>query len=281
VADETEYEGGGSRVRSTAQGATESVEASAALGTGGKERSITARRLIDVGVIIAVAGLLFSGVTYFFNRRDQHQADQRQARTELTEVVSRIAALPRQYAELKVTPPTGGASDDLSGLFRHELAVLVSQAEQLVSEHPSIAGPADFFTIGSANANLSNYESAVANYAAAKHHAVAVGDPLLAASSRAAAGEALFALEKFDKGREMFRRAITQLVAALPRVEAELHASSVRTTWASAELRAGNCAAAEELVEELDSTDDPTASESAARLRPQIETACSSRPAAP
>jgi hypothetical protein len=232
-----------------------------------------ARRLIDVGVIIAVAGLLFSGVTYFFNRRDQQNADQRRARSELTEVVSRIAALPRQYAELKdpVQPP--GASDSFSGLFRHELTVLVSQAEQLVSGYPSIGGPADFFTIGSAQANLSNYEAAVTNYAEAGHRAAANGETLLAASSRGAEGEALFSLEKFDKGRKMFRQAIKLLFDALPRLEAELHASSVRSAWASAELHAGHCAAAEELVGELDSTDDL-----ATELRAQIEAACSSQP---
>jgi hypothetical protein len=280
VADETEHDGSGSGVPSTAQRATEPAEASAARGTGGGERSTTARRLINASVIIAVAGLLFSGLTYFFNRQDQQEADQRQARAELTEVVGRIAALPREYADLQDIAQTAGAVDDLSTLFRHELAVLVSQAEQLVSDHPSIAGPDDFFTIGFAHTNLSNFASALTNYTEAESRAVAEGDSLVALTSRTARGEALFFLEEFDKGRKMFRQAIKQLFVALPRLAAVLQASSVRRSWAAAELRAGHCAAAEQLVAKLDATDHPTASEFAAELRAQIEAACSSQPGA-
>jgi len=55
------------------------------------------KRLIDLGTIVGIAALLFSGVTYFFSQRDQTRSDTRAARTELTDVIGRMNALPRQY----------------------------------------------------------------------------------------------------------------------------------------------------------------------------------------
>jgi len=53
------------------------------------------RRAFDIGVVVAMLALLFTGVTYVIDLRGQDRADRRQARQDLSQTISDIEALPR------------------------------------------------------------------------------------------------------------------------------------------------------------------------------------------
>ena len=176
--------------------------------SGVSGRPSAVRRAFDAGVIIAVAGLVFSGVTYFFNRRDQENADQRGARTELTQTVEQMAALPRQYPTLLDGPITAADSNTLSH-YRSELLVLATQAERIISEHPSIARQADFLEIGQAEDDIGDGYTALTNYLRSEKLALDANDSVVGQASRLSLGESLFNLRQFDAGRKWFRRAVS------------------------------------------------------------------------
>jgi hypothetical protein len=194
-----------------------------------------ARRAINVGVIIAVAGLIFSGVTYVFNRRDQQKADERRARTELTEVISQIVGLPRQY-------PTGQTDALVNSQFRSELAVLVGAAERLSSEHSSIVGPSDYLALGYANNILLNLEHAIDELAKAEELAIAADDPGILTGARTNAANSYFLLGDLSNGRRMFKRALrVGGLTDVPRTITEAQEPSIRLSWALAEATVGQC----------------------------------------
>jgi tetratricopeptide (TPR) repeat protein len=228
-----------------------------------------------MGVIIAVAGLLFSAATYFFNRQDQNEADERQARNELTEIVGQMAALPRQYDNLLVPTADPQAVQAEAAHFRAELVVLVSQAERLSSDYPSIVGAEDVYTIGDAHSQLGNHDLALASFARAEKLALEEGDSLIGEAARLGAGQALFKLERFDDGRKMYRRAISHPGFDLPQYEAESQEADVLAGWATSELEARDaphCPEARLLVEELENN--RFGSAYADQMRPNLERRC-------
>jgi tetratricopeptide (TPR) repeat protein len=269
-------EGGGvSGPPSTAQGAAETTQASQAPDSSAWSPT---RHLVNMGVIIAVAGLLFSAATYFFSRQEQDEADERSARTELTEIVGQMAALPRQYDNLLVPGADPAAAQAEAGHFRAELVVLVSQAERLSSDYPSIVGAEDIYTIGDAHNQLGNHDMALATFARAEDLALDEGDPLIGAAARSGAGQSLFKLERFADGRKMYRRAISHTGFDVPRYEAESHEADILAAWAASELEARgapDCPEARQLVAELE--DNRFGSGYAAQVRPNLERLCPSR----
>lgn len=214
-------------------------------------RSASRRRLIDIGVVTAVIALLFSASTYWIDRRGQDRADQRQARSELTEVVGKMAALPREYATLTV-PSNGVDPATLGANFTSELIVLVAQAERLVDDNPSIVGPADRLSIGTAHLNLGNYEEAVAAFAAAKRQAAAESDERLVMASLTDAAVAEFGLGRAGRGRTGFRRAIRRAgTDARSGAQIRTDVDFILRRWAQTELVIGNCQGAAELIAEI------------------------------
>jgi tetratricopeptide (TPR) repeat protein len=232
------------------------------------------RHLVNMGVIIAVAGLLFSAATYFFNRQDQNEADERQARNELTEIVGQMAALPRQYDNLLV-PSDPQAAQAEAGHFRAELVVLVSQAERLSSDYPSIVGAEDVYTIGDAHRQLGNNDLALASFTQAAKLALEEGDALIGGAARSGAGQSLFKLDRFDDGRKMFRRAIAHTGFDVPQYEEESQEADILAGWAASELEARggpHCPEARQLVAELESS--RFGSAYADQVRPNLERLC-------
>jgi hypothetical protein len=223
--------------------------------SGAAARS-SARRVFDAGVIIAVAALLFSGMTYFFNRREDQRANERQARAQLTDMVQQIAGLQRNYPTLTDANASYEQNATTFGQFNSELTVLVAQAERIRSEHPSIAGPADYLSIGYAY-SLLNDPSAIPTLAQAEQLAVAAQDFNVASQARLDAALALFGLERFKAGRNMFKRAISMpgfsdFSASLTRRQAQF----VRWRWAKAEVAWGQCSQALALIAELANSPD-------------------------
>jgi len=214
-------------------------------------RTENRRRLFDIGVVTAVAALLFSATTYWIDRSGQDRADDRQARSELTDVVGKMAALPREYAALPV--PEGGADPGIvSSNFTSELIVLVAQAERLVDGYPGIVGPADYLSIGFAHLNLGNYVQAIDAFDAAKASAAAVSDERLAMAALTDSAVARFGLGRPSAGRSLFRRAIARAGENGP------SAAQIRTDvdfilrrWAQTELVVGGCDRASALVAEI------------------------------
>jgi tetratricopeptide (TPR) repeat protein len=253
----------------TAQGAAETTQASEAPGNS------ATRNLVNMGVIIAVAGLLFSAATYFFNRQDQDEADERQARTELTEIVGQMAALPRQYDNLLVPGADPQAVQAEAGHFRAELVVLVSQADRLSSDYPSIVGAEDVYTIGEAHSQLGNHDIALAKFARAEKLALEDGDSLIGGAARSGAGQSLFKLGRFDDGRKMYRRAISHTGFDVRQHEAESQEADIQAGWATSELEARgapHCPEARRLVAKLE--DNRFGSAYADQLRPNLEQLC-------
>jgi len=215
--------------------ATEATEASNEPETSATARAARARHAINIGVIIAVAGLIFSGVTYVFNRRDQQKADERRARTELTEVIGDIVALPRLY-------PNNQVDAFANSQFRSEMVVLVGAAERLTSEFPQIAGPADYLALGYANNNLLNLTSAIDEFARAEDLALVAGDAGLTAAARFNAGISYFLLGQLPRGRRMFTRALSLSgLDGVPDSVVVAQQPSIRTSWALAEATVGQC----------------------------------------
>lgn len=214
-------------------------------------RSETRRRLMDFGVVTAVAALLFSASTYWIDRRGQDRADDRQARSELTEVVGKMAALPRDYAVLTL-PGSGADAGAVSSNFTSELIILVAQAERLVADYSSVAGPADYLSIGFAHLNLGNYEQAIDAFDAAKRRAAAESDERLVTAALTDSAVARFGLGRAGTGRALFRRAIARAgengrSAAQIRTDVDF----ILRRWAQTELVVGNCATASELIGQI------------------------------
>jgi len=199
------------------------------------------RRLFDVGVVTAVIALAFSAMTYWIDRQGQDRADDRQARAELTDMVGKMAALPREY---RLFDGSNAAADPnaVSSNFNSELLVLVAQAERLVDEHPSIASPADWLSIGFAHFTLSNYEQAVDAFQAARTKVVSRSDERVAMASMMNEAAALFGLDRTDDGRTMFERAIARArTDGRSQLQIDYDVDFIRRRWAQIEMSTGNC----------------------------------------
>ena len=207
------------------------------------------RRLFDVGVVTGVIALRFTATTYWVDRQGQDRADDRQARAELTDMVGRMAALPREYGLLN------GASSDVdvnavSSNFNSELLVLVSQAERLVDQHPSIASPTDWLSIGFAHYTLSNFDQAIDAFREAREHVVSKSDARVATAAKMDEAAALFGLGRFAAGRAMFERAIDDMRRG-PGIQADYDVDFIRRRWAQNEIGVGRCDNAARQIQQM------------------------------
>lgn len=226
-----------------------------------------ARRFVDIGVVTAVVALLFTGVTYWVDRRSQDREDARSARSELTAVVGQIAAVPRLYAAQADT----GAVLDSSSQANSELLVLATQAEQLMSDHSSIVGPADHLAVGFAHLRLLNFARALEQFQVAEALAAERDDRSVGNAARLQAAQARFGLGRIAEGRIAYEQAIDRLdTAGNSRLVEEAEIDYILYLWLNAEAVYGDCASALRLLPRFSATVTPEIQ----ALAEEVTTAC-------
>jgi hypothetical protein len=237
------------------------------------------RSVVDAGVVIALLGLMFTVTTYWLGQRSAARDDRRQARAELTDVVSELTSMPRTYAQLAADGSVL-AQLDLSSSLYTEAVVLVAQAETLVAEHPAIVRATDRFAIGEAFARLGVFDRGFENFATAEELASADDDYTLALSARRGMAGALFGLERPEEGRQLFESIVAaDGIETLPSSIEVNNEWFTLTVWIRTETMFGNCAEASALLYRLyelamDNPDLPAMFTQAAAVEESVVLAC-------
>jgi tetratricopeptide (TPR) repeat protein len=91
----------------------------------------------QAATMIALAALLFSGVTTWYSEKRIHEQDIHSARQELSQLIQRLGALPKENLELRETyskDPVARAA--LSGLLSQENDLLAKRAAEIIDTLP-------------------------------------------------------------------------------------------------------------------------------------------------
>ena len=84
-----------------------------------------------------IAALLFSGVTTWYSERRIHEQDIHGARQELSQLIQRLGALPKEHLELRETyAKDAAARAALSGLLSQENDLLAKRAAEIIDPLP-------------------------------------------------------------------------------------------------------------------------------------------------
>jgi hypothetical protein len=212
--------------------------------TVGKTGNPRRHRLIDLGAAVGVAALLFSGSTYFFNRHDQHRADLREARSELTDIIGRMDALSREYGALDPATDGQNASSQFAAgsLANSERLSLVVQAEHLMDDNPSIAAAADYLSLGFAHLNLGSLDNlyrARTLFARAEKLAEERGDRYLVTAALVNKGRAEYQLGNAVAGTRLFQRLINGAQSRAPLASDGL--APLEYQWLGAAMESNDC----------------------------------------
>jgi tetratricopeptide (TPR) repeat protein len=191
--------------------------------------------------------------TYWIDQESQTREDQRQAPAELTEVTGQLTALRRTYAPL-LSEATGPELVDLNSNSFNERMILVAQAEQLVSENPSIVRATDYYVIGEANAFAGNYDRAYENFVRADQLLGDRSDYALALSSRRGKAFSLLSLDRVDQARDLLKSvASNEGFEDLPESVRTANTAFTLYQWTRLEAMLGHCSEARSLLERLES----------------------------
>lgn len=234
----------GVRQPPTAQPGSETAQGKGDHGPNGASATAgpsRARRLFDVGLLIATLGLGFSAITYMIDRQGQQREDERQARAELSQTVREMSGLERVYFDL-VNDDDPLVAQSAYSVEISELQTLAAQAERITSAYPNIVESADLLAIGYAHFNLEDYDRAQVVLSEAEGRSVAEDDTLVATGARRALAYTYFGLGQLDEGRSTFERALSMDgfddIPESIRVGNEIR---TRQFWVNAEVAVGEC----------------------------------------
>jgi len=205
----------------------------------------TGQHLLNLGVIVAIAGLLFSGITYLFNRHDQQRADKRAARTELTNVLTQLDGIDREYASVPVPndpEDPSAVQRQRQGLANTERLPLVLQAEQIFKQNPSIFGAADYLSLGYAQMSLGGSDNLLRarDYnVRAEEQATAQNARYLVTAARINLGRVDYLLQDFRRGSATFRALLHERAGA-PATVTDSQAG-IALEWLRAASVIGSC----------------------------------------
>jgi tetratricopeptide (TPR) repeat protein len=205
-------------------------------------------RLDIVAVIVALA-LVIGVASWRIVVHGQDRADQRAARSELTQIVESMSGLPRLYGA--ITSGDDAAKQANWSAYNSELNALVAQAERIVAEHGAIAAGADYLSIGVAHVRLAAYDRAIPALEQAEQLAVQQKDSLVGIASQRALAVAHFAAGDPAEGRDAFDRALAAEDFDLPEQVLRDHSVVTLSQWIQAEVSMSSCEAARSLLEYL------------------------------
>ena len=164
-----------------------------------------------LSTLIAMAALFLSVSTAVIDLRHSRSQARHAAGLELTDLVQRLVALPRQYAEAARVP--GVDIELLEAGFGQEKTALAARAVGIIQDTPSIASSSEYEVV--AEARVTNIHNAVVH-----REAVNLAVRLLEtgvrettdvqqkASLLARAGGILFRIDDYSRARELYRRSV-------------------------------------------------------------------------
>ncbi len=198
-------------------------------------------RFLNVGAIIAALGFVFGLVTWTIDQRAQDRADRRQARSELTGILSDLAALPRQYTPL-LLEADGVLEQNLTSLYADEAKVLIAQARAIVESSPDITTAGDYLAIGNGQWFAQDSTGAVDSWRTAEVLAVDDDATNTATVIRRILGFRLLQLGFLDEGRKTFQRAVEWDGLTAPEgLLRTAEKADTHSQWAVAEASIGDC----------------------------------------
>lgn len=162
--------------------------------------------------VVALAALFVSVATTAIDLRHSRSQERHAAALELTDLVQRIVALPRQHA---ADPATRAGNGDaaLEDGFTKEKTALAARAAEILRQYPGVGSPAEYQVI--AEAVVTNIEGVVVHVEAVPS-AIALLEQGVARTESALdkagllvrGGSILFRHKKPTEARKMFRRAV-------------------------------------------------------------------------
>lgn len=212
-------------------------------------RRTSARWTPYLSVFIALAALFLSVATTAIDFRRSANEDRHSAGLELTDLVQRLVALPRQYAEAARAPDTDTAL--LIAGFYQEKAALATRAAGILEQYPAVASAVEYEVIAEAlvtdiNNDVVNVQAVSSSISLLEQATGHTGREEEKASLLARAGGILFRVDDFERAREFYRRSVSSV--ATHRALRHL-ASYYEALWGQWEASRNQCEAARQHLE--------------------------------
>lgn len=119
--------------------------------TGSPETAAKTRWYRQASVLIALMALVFSATTTFYAEQRSSDRDEAAARVELSQLIQRISALPRETAEIQVKyAQSPGVLALLGGTLETEKMVMVQQAVTVIQRIPDDVSATEYFAVAEA-----------------------------------------------------------------------------------------------------------------------------------
>lgn len=213
-------------------------------------RRTSARWTPYLSIFIALAALFLSVATTALDFRRSANEDRHSAGLELTDLVQRLVALPRQYAEAARAPDTDTALSYAG--FSQEKAALATRAAGILEQYPAVASAVEYEVIAEALVtdidndvvNVQAVSSSISLLEQANGHTDRSEEEK--ASLLARAGGILFRVDDFERAREFYRRSVSSV--ATDRALRHL-ASYYEALWGQWEASRNQCEAARQHLE--------------------------------
>lgn len=200
----------------------------------------------QASVLIAVLALAFSITATWLGEVRAGERDEAAARVELSQLIQRLAALPRENVELQAAYADDAAVlNSLGGMITTEHTVLARQAYDVIQRVDEHVTGAEYFAVAQALFQTGNYVAADALL----DDGIAIEtDPFSLAALWRMEGQVAFTTGEVDRARSAMANALEVFAAQPPSIAASADAFT-ETLWAEAEQVAGECDAAADHLE--------------------------------
>lgn len=197
----------------------------------------------QASVLIAALALAFSVTATWLGEVRAAERDEAAARVELSQLIQRLVALPRENIELQAAYADDAAVlNSLGGMIATEHTVLARQAHDVIDRVDEHATGAEYFAVAQALYQTGNYGAADALL----DEGIAIEtDPFSLAALWRVKGQVAFTTGEPERARDAMAHALGVFAAQPPNIAAAADAYT-ELLWAESEQVAGDCAAAAE-----------------------------------
>lgn len=192
----------------------------------------------QASVIIAFIALLFSVAATFYAEQRSHERDDAAARVELSQLIQRLSALPKENAELWAQyGDDASVAYEISSVVQAEQMTLAEQAADVIERIPDTATATEYYQVAKNLAEAGAPERAASLFEAGLRRK----SDLVTRSSILRGQANLYAdLGEIERARGAIKRAI-ELYASEPPAARAGGIAYNEYIWAGLEADSGNC----------------------------------------